>query len=67
MEHFSNILCFISTLNDNINDPNFPINFKIIFLAERIFYQNKTTGDKIYLCAKIWTWKILTKEKPNFG
>ena len=53
MEHFSNILCFISTLNDNINDPNFPINFKIIFLAERIFYQNKTTGDKIYLCAQL--------------
>ena len=53
MEHFSNILCFICTLNDNINDPNFPINFKIIFLAERIFYKNKTTGDKIYLCAQL--------------
>ena len=53
MEHFSNILSFISIINNNVNNPNFKINFKIIFLAERIFYQNKNTGEKIYLCAQL--------------
>ena len=53
MEHFANILSFISIINNNINNPNFKINFKIIFLAERIFYQDKNTGEKIYLCAQL--------------
>ena len=53
LEHFSNILSFITILNDNLTNPNFQINFKIIFLAERIFYQNKNTNDKIYLCAQL--------------
>jgi len=52
-EHFSNILSFITMLNDNLTNPNFQINFKIIFLAERIFYQYENTNDKIYLCAQL--------------
>jgi len=51
MEHFSNLLSYISIVNNNVSNPNFKVNFKIIFLAERIFYQNKITKDKIYLCA----------------
>ena len=51
MEHFANLLSYISITNNNVSNPNFKVNFKIIFLAERIFYQNKITGDRIYLCA----------------
>ena len=57
MEHFSNLLSYISISNNNVSNPLFKVNFKIIFLAERIYYQNKITGDKIYLSA------LLSKNK----
>lgn len=51
--HLSNIFCFISLKNDSVLEGNFEINFKIIFLSERIYYKNKANNTKIYLCALI--------------
>ena len=41
LEHLSNILSYISLSHDSIFKGKFELNFKIIFIAERIFYQNK--------------------------
>ena len=57
MEHLSNILSYITFKEDSIFDGKFELNFKIIYIAERIFYQNKINNTKVYLNA------ILSKNK----
>ena len=57
LEYLSNILGYISLHQSSIFNGQFDLNFKIIFIAERIFYRKKTTNDKIYLNA------LLSKNK----
>ena len=57
LEHLSNVLSFISLKEDSIFKGKFELNFKIIYIAERIYYQNKKTNNKVYLSA------ILSKNK----
>ena len=57
LEILSNILSYISLNEDSIFKGKFELNFKIIYAAERIYYQNKFNNNKIYLSA------ILSKNK----
>ena len=57
LEHLSNIISYISLKEDSIFKGKFELNFKIIYIAERIYYQNKAKNNKVYLCA------ILSKNK----
>ena len=57
LEYLSNILGYITLHKSSIFDGQFDLNFKIIFIAERIFYLKKSTNDKIYLSA------LLSKNK----
>ena len=57
LEHLSNIISFISLKEDSIFKGKFELNFKIIYIAERIYYHNKKTSNKVYLTA------ILSKNK----
>jgi hypothetical protein len=57
LEHLSNIFSCISLKEDSIFNGNFELNFKIIYIAERIYYQNKSNNKKTYLSA------ILSKNK----
>ena len=57
LNHLSRILSYITLKNSSILEKNFELNFKIIFLSEKIFYQNKLNNNKIYLSA------ILSKNK----
>ena len=57
LEHLSNIISYISLKEDSIFKGKFELNFKIIYIAERIYYQNKTNNNKVYLSA------ILSKNK----
>ena len=57
LEVLSNILSYISLNEDSIFKGKFELNFKIIYAAERVFYQNKYNNNKIYLSA------ILSKNK----
>ena len=57
LEYLANILGFISLHENDIFNEQFELNLKIIFIAERIFYRNKITNDKIYLSA------LLSKNK----
>ena len=50
-------LSYISLKHNSIFSGNFEINFQIIFIAERFFYQNKVNNNKVYLSA------ILSKNK----
>ena len=45
------VLGYISLHQSSIFNGQFDLNFKIIFIAERIFYKKKATNDKIYLNA----------------
>ena len=51
LEYLSNILGYITLHESSIFNGHFDLNFKIIFIAERIFYKKKTTNDKVYLNA----------------
>ena len=55
--HLSNIISYISLKEDSIFKGKFELNFKIIYIAERIYYQNKSNNNKVYLSA------ILSKNK----
>ena len=55
--YLSNVLGYITLHKSSIFDGQFDLNFKIIFIAERIFYLKKSTNDKIYLSA------LLSKNK----
>ena len=57
LEILANVLSFISLNEDSIFKGKFELNFKIIYAAERIFYQNKYNNNKTYLSA------ILSKNK----
>ena len=57
LEHLSNIISFISLKEDSIFKGKFELNFKIIYIAERIYYHNKKNNNKVYLSA------ILSKNK----
>ena len=57
LNHLSRILSFITLKNSSILENNFELNFKIIFISEKIFYQNKINNNKIYLSA------VLSKNK----
>ena len=57
LEYLSNILGYITLHKSSIFEGQFDLNFKIIFIAERIFYLKKSTNDKIYLSA------LLSKNK----
>jgi hypothetical protein len=50
-------MSYISLKHNSIFSGNFEINFQIIFIAERFFYQNKVNNNKVYLSA------ILSKNK----
>ena len=57
LEVLGNILSYISLKEDSIFKGKFELNFKIIYVAERIYYQNKYNNNKVYLTA------ILSKNK----
>ena len=57
LEHLSNALSYITFKEKSIFEGKFELNFKIIYIAEKIFYQNKINNKKIYLSA------ILSKNK----
>ena len=57
LEHLANALSYITFKENSIFEGKFELNFKIIFIAERIFYQNKVNNNKVYLSA------ILSKNK----
>ena len=57
LEYLANILSFITLHENSIFRPQFDLNLKIIFIAERIFYKKKYNNDKIYLSA------LLSKNK----
>ena len=51
LELLSTPLSYISLKYNSIFSKNFELNFPIIFIAERIFYQNKINNNKVYLSA----------------
>ena len=57
LKHLANIISFITLKEDSIFKGNFELNFKIIYIAERVYYQNKSNNNKVYLSA------ILSKNK----
>ena len=57
LNHLSRIISLITLKNSSLLDKNFELNFKIIFISEKIFYQNKINNNKVYLCA------VLSKNK----
>jgi hypothetical protein len=57
LEHLSNILGYITLHESSIFNEQFDLNFKIIFIAERIYYLKKNNNDKVYLNA------LLSKNK----
>ena len=57
LQHLSNIISFISLNEDSIFEGKFEINFKIIYIAEGLYYQNKSNNRKVYLSA------VLSKNK----
>ena len=57
MELLATPMSYISLKHNSIFSGNFEINFQIIFIAERFFYQNKVNNNKVYLSA------ILSKNK----
>ena len=57
LNHLANILSYITLKNSSILEKNFELNFKIIFISEKIYYQYKNNNNKAYLSA------ILSKNK----
>ena len=57
MEHLANVLSYITFKEESIFVDKFELNFKIIYVAEISFYQNKINNNKVYLSA------ILSKNK----
>lgn len=57
-KHLSHILAYISLSSDSIYSKDFVLNFKIIYLAERLFYQNTKQNNKTYLSAILSTNKL---------
>ena len=57
LNHLSRILSYITLNNSSNLEKNFELNFKIIFISEKIFYQNKENNNKVYLSA------VLSKNK----
>jgi hypothetical protein len=57
LELLSTPISYITLKQNSIFDGNFELNFKIVFIAERCFYQNKINNNKVYLSA------ILSKNK----
>ena len=51
LELLSTPLSYISLKYNSIFSKNFELNFPIIFIAERFFYQNKVNNNKVYLSA----------------
>ena len=51
LERLSIPISYISLRNNSIFSGNFELNFPIIFIAERFFYQNKINNNKVYLSA----------------
>ena len=51
LKHLANIISFITLKEDSIFKGNFELNFKIIYIAEGIYYQNKLNNNKVYLSA----------------
>ena len=57
LNHLSNIISYITLKNSSILEKNFELNFKIVFISEKIYYQNKINNNKVYLSA------VLSKNK----
>ena len=57
LELLSIPISYISLKQGSIFEGQFELNFKIIFIAERFFYQNKINNNKVYLSA------LLSKNK----
>ena len=57
LEYLSNILGYITLHESSIFNGEFDLNFKIIYIAEKIFYLKKNSNDKVYLSA------LLSKNK----
>ena len=57
LELLSIPISYITLKQNSIFEGKFELNFKIIFIAERVFYQNKINNNKVYLSA------ILSKNK----
>ena len=51
LEHLANICSYITFKEESIFVDKFELNFKIIYIAEKIFYQNKINNNKVYLSA----------------
>ena len=57
LELLSIPISYITLKHSSIFEGKFELNFKIIFIAERFFYQNKINNNKVYLSA------LLSKNK----
>ena len=51
LEYLANILGYITLHETSIFSKEFDLNFKIIYIGEKIFYLKKSTNDKVYLSA----------------
>ena len=51
LELLATPISYISLKQNSIFSGNFELNFPIIFIAERFFYQNKVNNNKVYLSA----------------
>ena len=51
LELLATPISYISLTQSSIFSGNFELNFPIIFIAERFFYQNKVNNNKVYLSA----------------
>ena len=51
LELLANICSYITFKEESIFVDKFELNFKIIYLAENIYYQNKINNNKVYLSA----------------
>ena len=57
LEYLSYILGYITLHEKSIFQEQFELNFKIIYIAERVYYIKKSNNDKVYLSA------LLSKNK----
>lgn len=60
MQHFANILNSITLNLDHRENEEYELNFAIIHIAERSFFQDEANGNKFYLCAMLSKNKLFS-------
>jgi len=61
IEHLGNILNTIILNIDSIENKHYDLNFEIIYIASKIYYEDK--HDEIYCSEKIYLFSVLSKNK----